>query len=324
MPPVPEGPQIAVAIVSWNTRGLLARALASLEADAREGLADVWVVDNASTDGSAEMVRTEFPWVSLVASEENVGYGGAVNLVGERTSTAWIAPANQDIEVRPGALRSLLAAAEENPSAGAVAPRLVTPDGGTQHSVHPFPTVWLTALYALGLPTASARLGDRLCIEGHWNPDRARDVDWALGAFLIVRRDAWDSVGGFDDAQWMYAEDLDLGWRLRRAGWRTRFEPRAEVLHVGGTATRKAFAGEDLTRRFMAASYAWMARRRSLAIARVVATINFVAVSVRWAAFAALARLAPGRFSEPRDSYRRWMGVHSVGLGRRDALLRHR
>lgn len=92
---------------------------------------------------------------------------------------------------------------------------------------------------------------------------------------------------------------------------------------MGGTATRKAFAGEDLTRRFMAASYAWMARRRSLAIARAVATVNFVAVSARWALYAPLARVAP-RFRERRDSYRRWMGVHRVGLGRRDALLRHR
>jgi len=324
VPSVADGPQIAVAIVSWNNRDLLARALESLEADAAEGLADVWVVDNASTDDSAEMVRAGFPWVSVIASEENLGYGGAVNLVAKRTTTAWVAPANQDIEVRPGALRALLAAAEEHPSAGALAPRLVTPDGGTQHSVHPFPTVWLTALYALGVPTASARLGDRLCIEGHWNPDREREVDWALGAFLIVRRAAWDAIDGFDDAQWMYAEDLDLGWRLRRAGWRTRFEPRAEVLHVGGTATRKAFAGEDLTRRFMAASYAWMARRRSLAIARAVATINFAAVSVRWAGYAALARVAPRRFSEARDGYRRWMGVHSVGLRARRELLQHR
>jgi GT2 family glycosyltransferase len=324
VPTVTDGPQIAVAIVSWNQSDQLARALRSLEADALEGLADVWVVDNASTDGSAAMVRDEFPWVSIIASEENLGYGGAVNLVARRTGTPWIAPANQDIEARPGALSRLLALGAEHPEAGALAPRLVTPDGGTQHSVHPFPTVWLTALFALGLPTASARLGDRLCIEGHWNPERAREVDWALGAFLLVRREAWDAIGGFDDAQWMYAEDLDLGWKLRRAGWRTRFAPDAEVLHLGGTAARKAFEGEDLTRRFMAASYAWMARRRSLPVARTVAAINFVAVSMRWAGYAALAAVAPRRFSEPRDSYRRWVGVHAVGLGRRDALMRHR
>jgi len=320
----PDGPEIAVAIVSWNLRDLLAKALGSLEADAKAGRAEVWVVDNASSDGSADMVRTEFPWVSLIASEENLGYGGAINLVAERTSAPWLAPANQDIEVRPGALARMVATGSGHPEAGAIAPRLVLPDGSTQHSVHPFPTVWLTTLFALGIASASRRLGDRLCIEGRWDPERPREVDWALGAFLIVRREAWDAAGGFDTAHWMYAEDLDLGWRLRRAGWRTRYEPAAEVFHVGGAAAKKAFAGEDVVLRFMAASYAWMARRRSLRIARAVAAINLLAVAIRFAGFATLALIAPGRFGEGRDRYRRWLGVHAVGLKRRDALLRHR
>ncbi len=319
----PDRPEIAVAIVSWNLRDLLARALRSLEADAESGAVEVWVVDNASSDGSAEMVRSEFPWVSLIESDENLGFGAAVNLVADRSSAPWLAPANQDIEVRPGALAALLATGLAHPAAGVIAPRLVLPDGSTQHSVNPFPTIWLTTLSALGIAGSGRRLGDRLCIEGRWNPDRPREVDWALGAFLLVRREAWDAVGGFDTAHWMYAEDLDLAWRLRRTGWRTRYEPTAQVSHVGGAAGRKAFGDEDLMRRFTA-SYAWMARRRSLGIARVVAAINWLAVAVRFAGFAVLAGLRPRRFGADRDRYRGWLGVHAVGLQRGDALLRHR
>src|SRR5205823_4290720 len=129
---------VAVAIVSWNTRDLLDRCLRSLQPYAERGVADVRVVDNASTDGSAELVRERFGWVKLIASEENLGFGSAVNLVAERTATPWIAAANADIAVRPGAIEALLDAAEGDPGAGALAPRLVVPNGDTQHSAFAF------------------------------------------------------------------------------------------------------------------------------------------------------------------------------------------
>src|SRR5258708_17414457 len=131
---------ISIAVVSWNTRDLLRDCLLSLAQDALEARAQVWVVDNASSDGSADLVREQFPWVSLVASDENLGFGRAVNLVAERTGTDWIAPANADVRVTPGALDRLLEAGVNDPRAGAIAPRLVLPDGRTQHSVFPVPT----------------------------------------------------------------------------------------------------------------------------------------------------------------------------------------
>ena len=312
--------EVAVAVVSTNLRDLLKRTLESLRADAEAGVVDVWVVDNASTDGSPQMVRERFPWVSLIASEENLGYGGAVNLVAERSRTAWIAPANEDIEVRPGAIRRLLETARCHPSAGVVAPRLELPDGSTQHSVHPFPTVWLTALYNLGVQRLSRRLADYLCLEGYWDHTRAREVNWAMATFMLIRREAWDAVGGFDSAQWMHAEDLDLGWRLREAGWVTRYEPEATVFHVGSAASKKAF-GEDLMTRFLAASYAWQARRRGIAVARTTAAINCAGTAVRLAAAAPLARLFGGRFTRARDSYRYWLRAHRTGLAPRSELL---
>ncbi|HVE69383.1 MAG TPA: glycosyltransferase, partial [Solirubrobacteraceae bacterium] len=106
-------PRVAVAVVSWNTRDLLARCLESLAAQEGAEL-ETWVVDNASTDGSAELVRDSHPEVELVASDENLGFGPAVNLVAQRTSTPWIAMANADVALRPGALRARLDAGERD------------------------------------------------------------------------------------------------------------------------------------------------------------------------------------------------------------------
>jgi GT2 family glycosyltransferase len=257
----------------------------------------------------------------LIASGENLGYGAAVNLVAERTECAWIAPANQDVELRPGSLGRLLAAGAAHPDAAVVAPRLVQPDGATQHSVHPFPTLWLTLLFNLGVHRLSWRLADRLCIMGRWNAERPRRVPWAIAAFLLVRRAAFDAVGRFDPDQWLHAEDLDLAWRLHRGGWVTWYEPSAVVEHVGSVATVKAF-GPEVEARFMAATYAWMARRRSVAVARAVALANWVGAALRAAWLAPLARLRPGRFGEPRERQRRWARIHAAGLRPRSELLR--
>ena len=193
-----NGPPVTIAVVSWNTRELLARCLESMQADADAGLAEVWVVDNASDDGSQDLVRERFAWAELVASEQNLGFGPAVNLVAERTESAWIAASNADIELSPGALAALLAAADADPSAGSLAPRLVMPDGETQHSVHSFPSLSLALQVNLGLAALVPGLGDRLCLEGRWDPERGRRVDWAHGAFLLVRRPAFEAAGRFD------------------------------------------------------------------------------------------------------------------------------
>ena len=315
--------RVAVAVVSTNLRELLGKTLYSLKPDADAGLVEVWVVDNASTDGSAQMVRERFPWVSLIACEENVGYGAAVNLVGERTDTEWLAAANEDIEVRPGAIQRLLDASLDRPDVASLAPRLELPDGTTQHSVHPFPTLRLAVLFNLGIHHLSRALADQLCIEGHWDPTRPRPVDWAMATFLLIRRTAWDEIGGFDPVQWMHAEDLDIAWRLRRAGWRTRYEPAAAVFHVGSAASKKAF-GEELMTRFMAASYGWQARRRSPAIARAIALVNCAGVVLRLAALEPLARMRGGRFAHAREGCRYWLGVHRTGLVPTTELLSRR
>jgi GT2 family glycosyltransferase len=311
---------VAVAVVSWNTRELLRRCLESLAVDAETGLAEVWVVDNGSGDGSPEMVADRFGWATLLAGDENLGFGRAVNLVADRTDSPWLVAANADVRIEPGALRRLLDAGQAAPRLGIVAPRLMTPTGSQQHSVHSFPTVTLQALTGLGIHNLVPAVGDRLCVEGAWDPERGREVDWAHGALLLIRRASFAAVGGFDPEQWMYAEDLDLAWRMRRQGWLVRYEPAAVVQHEVSAATARAF-GDDRRRRYMAATYSWMARRRGLAVTRAFAVVSIAAAVLRWLALAPLAAIDRKRFGPGRDTARGWARAHRIGLGPRRSLL---
>jgi len=306
-------PQVTIAVVSWNTRDLLQRCLDSMRPDADAGLAAVKVVDNGSTDGSRELVRNDHPWVELIEPDRNLGFGPAVNLAAAKGTSEWVAPANADIELTPGALEALLEAGRAEPEAGAIAPRLVLPDGSTQHSVHRFPSPGLAATYGLGLYRLSRRWADSLCLEGYWNPGRPRQVDWAHGAFLLIRRGAFEQVGGFDEEQWMYAEDIDIAWRLARAGHPIRYEPRAIVHHAVSASTRQAF-GDERDRRHIGAAYTWLARRRGPAVARSTAALNLTGAGLRLAALTPLAAISPGRWGPSRALARRYVSLHRAGL----------
>jgi GT2 family glycosyltransferase len=304
---------VNVAVVSWNTRELLDRCLSSLRSDWEMGTASVFVVDNGSTDGSGEMVRSKHPWVELIEPDENLGFGRAVNLVARQSSSPWIVPANADVEVTPGAIETLIVTGEANPLAGAIAPRLILPDGSTQHSVHRFPSPSLSLLFGLGVYRLSSRLGDQLCIHGRWDADRPRQVDWAFGAFLLVRREYFDQVGGFDEEQWMYAEDIDLAWRLDRAGHPTRYEPAARIRHAESASARRAFTDFERDRRHLAASYTWLARRRGAAIARLTGWINLAGAGARYLALTPIARFSPRR-REARSAARRYLALHRAAM----------
>jgi N-acetylglucosaminyl-diphospho-decaprenol L-rhamnosyltransferase len=310
---------VTAAVVSWNTRDLLARALDSLAPEVEGGRVEPWVVDNASSDGSAELVRERYPWARLIASDKNLGFGSAVNLVASRTASEWLAVANADVALRPGALDALLAAGARDPGAGAIAPRLMLSDGTTQHSVFGFPTIPFSVVLATGAYRHCAVLGDRLAFPGYWDMQRARRVPWAIAAFLLVRRSAWDEVGGFDERQWMYAEDLDLGWRLREAGWATRYEPRAVVDHESAAATTQLF-GTHVEAHWQRSTYGFLARRRGVGYAWAVALLNFVGAMLRWAKVAPRSLLRPADYRELRRAHARWALVHLRALRGRAAL----
>lgn len=293
---------VEIAVVSWNTRDHLRDCLRSLQPDVEAGRAHVTVVDNGSTDGSQQVVKDT---ATLIESSTNLGFGAAVNLVADNTQSTWIAAANADIVLEPEALQRLITAAEQHPDAGIIAPRLIAPDGGTQHSVHPFPTLALTLAFNLGIARAK---GDQLALNNHWDPEKPRYVDWALGAFILVRRTAWNQLKGFDETQWMYAEDLDLAWRAAKAGWRTWYEPSSRVTHVGAASTEQAW-GDSGPERWLQSTYGWMIRRRGPAITRTYALLNTAGAAAR--AIGATVTNSP---PSERHAMRTWTKLHARAL----------
>ncbi len=238
---------LAVIIVSWNVRELLDRCLAALQADlARmEGQAQVWVVDNDSSDGSETLAREKYPWVYLETPGENLGFVRGNNLILNRlragTLPDYVWLLNPDTEVQPGATQTLLDFFATHPRAGLAGPKLLNPDGTLQQSAFRFPGL-LQPLFDLGLLPArfyQSRWNGRYA-RSHYAKGQPFRVDHPLGAALMARGDALAQVGPLDKRFFMYCEEIDWAWRMRKAGWQSWLAPVAEVLHHGGASTGQA------------------------------------------------------------------------------------
>jgi GT2 family glycosyltransferase len=198
---------------------------------------DEWqvvVVDNASSDGTAEEVRARWGTVRVVELESNLGYGAAVN-AGAGTSPGHVLALNVDTELEPGALARLRSALEADPRLGAVGPRLLDPDGSLQPSVHDLPTVGALFAEALFLDRLPNGIGDKLGYHSRgYDYSSPQRVGWLTGAALLLRDTAWRECGGFDPAFFFFVEEVDLQRRLHALGWSVAIEPRAAVVHHGG------------------------------------------------------------------------------------------
>jgi GT2 family glycosyltransferase len=273
---------VTLVVVSWNTVELLRRCLSSVRAAAETGELAIIVVDNDSSDGSASMVQQEFRSVAeLIQTGANLGFGRAANLGASRANTPWLAIANADVEVPRDAIQQLLVAAKNDPRLGLLAPRLDLPSGVRQETVARFPTFRFAAMAALGLHLLHPRIAGRMFRAPRWNPEARMDVDWVRGAFFVVRRDAFQEVGGFADDQWMYAEDLDLCWRLHHRGWSVRYVPDVTVTHVGGAAAGNAFGGTTGTLEVVGAYYHWLRTRRGVLQMWLIAAATGIGAAVR-------------------------------------------
>jgi hypothetical protein len=229
---------LSVCIVNWNTRDHLSRCLTALR-DHADGLdLQIIVVDNASADGSAEMVRAEFSEVDLVANDENAGYARGNNQALERAVAEFALLLNPDTLTTAGALRALLACVKRHPQAGGLAPRLVYPDGSLQRSCRSFPTPDVVFYEVLGLSRlfpASRRFGKyKMTWWGHGDE---RAVDQPMASALTLRMAAVRQVGVFDEDFPIFFNDVDLCKRLRDAGWEIWFTPGATVVHAHGAST---------------------------------------------------------------------------------------
>jgi hypothetical protein len=228
--------KVSVVIVSWNTRPLLLRCLESIFAFPPEGEFEVFVVDNASSDGSVDMVRQQFPQVELIANRENLGFAHANNQALCRCQGEAVILLNPDTEVKPGAFQAMLAFLRENPGVGAIGPLVLNPDGTLQHSCSPTPTLYRETLRLLHLP--GMRPDGYYPMQG-WDRDAPRQVEILLGACILLRHAALDQIGFLDEDYFIYSEEVDLCSRLKKSGWELYWVPAAQIVHYGGQSTQQ-------------------------------------------------------------------------------------
>ena len=260
-------PDLAIVIVSFNTRDLLRDCLHSLVSSSKFQVPssrllsvehETWnvkpgtsnleivVVDNASTDGSAAMVRAEFPQAAVLEAPANIGYGPANNLglrhvLASADAPRYILLLNPDTLMPPDGLARLVAFLDEHPEAGVVGPKLVRADSSLDLACRrSFPSPAVSFYRLVGL----SRLFPRSPHFGRYNltyldPDQPTEMDSGVGACMLIRREALEQAGLFDEAFFMYGEDLDLCYRLKQCGWRVHYYPAVQVLHYKGQASKQ-------------------------------------------------------------------------------------
>lgn len=204
------------------------------------------VVDHGSTDGTLELVRERFPEVRVI-EQENVGYGGGLNAGFRASSPRYYLPINSDAWVVGGAVERMVAFADTHPEVAVVCPRLRNEDGSLQRSVRGFPTLWRVATEYFFLRKLAPRSRAlNAYYAGGFDHGESREIEWAMGPCFLVRRDATDAVGLFDESFFMFWEETDWLYRFHRAGWRVWFLPDAEVVHVGGATHGGRMFGENV------------------------------------------------------------------------------
>lgn len=253
---------LAIIIVSWNVKDFLDACLLSLREElGRENItASVWVIDNASQDATPTMLQSQHPWVNTLISKENLGYVRAnnhiiQNLLQQTSPPDYIWLLNPDTLIQPDSIRIMLDFFAEHPHAGIIGPQLQNPDGSLQPGAFRFP--------GIGQPLFDFGWLPQRFYYTHWNgrypttsytathPFR---IDHPLGAAMMVRTAAIENVGLLDENFFMYCEEIDWAWRMRKAGWESWLVPQAKITHHGGASSKQAQAHTT--------TYLWESRAR--------------------------------------------------------------
>jgi GT2 family glycosyltransferase len=244
-------PTISIAIVNWNTRDLLLDALNSIYNDDAAPELEVFVVDNNSSDGSADSVADRYPQAILTRNAINIGYAAGNNQAIKQAKAPYILLLNPDVVVPNGTFAQVAAFMEAHPDAGAIGIRQVHPDGRIQSSVRGFPTplamMWELIGFAKLFPQSRLFGAYRMTWFAY---DSVAEVDQPMGTFLLIRRSALDAVGLLDEQFPIFFNEVDWCLRCKRAGWKIYFDPDAEIVHYGGSSTVQ-----------VGAAMAWESRR---------------------------------------------------------------
>lgn len=221
---------VSVIIVTWNSAGEIQQCLQPLK-DLPDNW-EVWVVDNKSLDETVEIVKKEFGWVKLIVNRENLGFAKANNQVINQTNTDYVLLLNPDTEAFTGDLKKSLKIIEENPETGMLGVKLTNEDGSLQSNCFHFPTPFKNFIDSVGLYRIFSREKQIEMFAGDlFDYQKARRVDWLMGAFMLVRREAIKKAGAVPEDYFLFGEDIDWCWQITKSGFEIRFSPEASVKH---------------------------------------------------------------------------------------------
>jgi N-acetylglucosaminyl-diphospho-decaprenol L-rhamnosyltransferase len=230
-------PDVSVVVVNTNAGEDVVRCVRSVYESVGDVALEVIVVDNRSTDGSVEAVERDFPQARVFRNETNRGFAAAANRGMLATRSEFVFLLNPDAEVRAGTFEGLLKVARDRPRAAAIGVLTLKPDGSVYPSARRQPSTGGGLAHTVLAPFWPQNPWSRQYRMAGWDRRSPRPVDWVSGSSVLLRREALDRVGVFDEGFWLYVEDLDLCTRLRQAGWEVWFSPELEVVHIQGTVT---------------------------------------------------------------------------------------
>jgi len=295
------GPRVSIVIASWNARELLIGCLRSIGSAEPSLRYQVIVVDNGSTDGSAEAITQLYPETTLIRNPVNKGYAGATNQGIAAATAEYLLLLNNDTEIRPGAISYLADFMDRNPDVGVASCHTIYPDGGLQYPARCFPGIRETLLDGLCFGRLLPRgLRARLMRGGYWDHGQDAVVDWLIGSALMIRTSAAAEVGGLSEELFMYGEDMEYSHRMRCAGWLTAFTPGAQIVHFGSSTSRRKMA--DVRQHMTFAKYFYYRRWHGPVACAVFRAMQTLAIALR------VALIETGRYDRlyhDRDAVRR-------------------
>jgi GT2 family glycosyltransferase len=227
---------LSVVVVNYNTRHLLEEMMSALEDASADLSCQVILIDNASRDGSVEFIRARWPDMTVIANTTNVGFGRANNQALPLLRGRNVLLLNTDAFVRADSIRVALSQLELHADCGIVGVRLIGRDGTVQHSCRFFPTPWNIFLNRTGLSRIFT--GTQLVDDPEWDDRKAAECDWVCGAFLVIRSSVISKIGLFDPRYFLYSEEVDLCRAVKAAGWKVRYCPDTDVIHIGGESAK--------------------------------------------------------------------------------------
>ncbi len=303
MPPPSADPggslRASIIVVSWNTREILRGCLQSVRAH-WHGEHEIVVVDNASRDGSPEMVAADFPEARLVRKAENLGFGGGANAGLAVARGRVLVLLNSDAWLLDGSLERLVERLEREPDVGLIGPLILLPDGRVQKSARRFPSLGRLLLSELWLHRLLTRANAAETLLGHWfDHESSRDADWLVGACLLLPRATFARTGGFDASIFMYGEEVEWCRRIRACGLRVVFDPAARVRHLNHQSADRLFGDDGRVDRCLISEHQLLRRWQGLWASAAAHVVRLTGAALRLPLFGLRHAL------HPHDAYAR-------------------